>query len=117
MTAMKPRVLLTLGLLAFAGLLWLGVKTSRAGYEGPDYSVISKEGEVEIRRYETMTAAATPMKIDGKEGGRDSGFGRLFRFITGDNEREENIAMTSPVFIESDVAATEKVMIFVMPEA
>ncbi len=113
---MKRNVLLTLGILLLVALAWLGWKTSRAGYEGPDYEIVASHGDVEIRRYEDMIGAATGMGgATGNEGERNSGFGRLFRYITGANEREEKIAMTSPVFVETDNQAREGTMIFLMP--
>ncbi len=112
---MKRKLLTAFAGLLVIGLSWVGCKTTRAGYEGPDYEVIANHGEVEIRRYQAMIGAATPMAPkDG--GGRDSGFGRLFRFIDGDNAREEKIAMTSPVFVETDREANESAMIFLMPQ-
>lgn len=103
------------GLALVVFLFWAGTKASRAGYEGPAYEVVSKSGKFEIRRYESMVGAATDMaQTSGKQ--RDRGFGRLFRYITGDNATEEKIAMTSPVFVETDNEANEEAMIFVMPQ-
>jgi hypothetical protein len=116
MTAMPPRLLLILGLFLLAAVLWFGLGNTRAGVESPDYTVVSKDGDFEVRRYPDMKGAATSMTAaDGD--GRNSGFGRLFRYISGDNEGKNKIAMTSPVFVEADGEAREQAMIFVMPKA
>jgi hypothetical protein len=112
---MKKRLLLIFGALLLVGFSWIGCKASRAGYEGPDYAVISKSGKVEIRRYEDMVGAVTPTAKDNQSG-RNSGFARLFRYITGENEGKTKIAMTSPVFMASDDDANELSMMFVMPK-
>lgn len=112
---MKKRLLLIFGALLIVGFSWIGCKASRAGYEGPEYTVISKSGKVEIRRYEDMVGAVTPTAKDNQSG-RNSGFGRLFRYITGENEEKTKIAMTSPVFMASDDEAKELSMMFVMPK-
>lgn len=115
MKSKRSLLLSVIGGLLVLGLSWAGCKTSRAGYEGPEYEVTKNYGEVEIRRYEKMVGVATSMAPQ-KSGDRNSGFGRLFRYITGANEREEKIAMTSPVFIESDDEASENAMLFLMPK-
>jgi len=97
-------VLLVLG----AGFLL--VKTSRAGYESPDYEVVEKEGKLELRRYGEMKVVATSM-----EGGNGTAFNRLFRFISGANEQEQKIAMTTPVFMPATNEARSKEMQFVVP--
>lgn len=110
----KKRSLLVAGISLAILLTWAGAKASRAGYEGPEYAVVTKAGKFEVRRYEGMVGAATSM-INRSGGQRNGGFGRLFQYITGANETEEKIAMTSPVFVETDNQANEESMIFVMP--
>ena len=112
--SMKKRMLWVIGLVIGALVIWAGSKTSRAGYESPDYEVIEKDGKFEIRDYPTMTAAATPMKKDSNSD-RNSGFGRLFRYISGDNEADQKIAMTTPVFVESEETKSNPAMMFVVP--
>ena len=74
-----------------SALFWL-VSNSRASTPTPEYKVVRTDGKFEIRDYPEMRVATTGMK----EGGSNSGFGELFRFITGANEGKEKIAMTSP---------------------
>ena len=53
-----------------------------------------------------MVVVSTPMT--GAERGMEGSFGRLFRYITGDNQRGEKIAMTTPVLIsEAPTSANE----------
>jgi len=48
--------------------------------------------------------------------GRDGSFMRLFRYISGGNEREEKIAMTTPVFMTPETKDTHGRMGFVLPK-
>jgi len=92
-------VLLIGGIVIFAGC-----RTSRQGYKSAPYAVVRSDGKYELRDYPALTVAETPM-------GGGSGFNRLFGFITGRNEGNQKIAMTTPVFI----SANESAMAFVMP--
>lgn len=87
------------------------VANSRAATETPDYVVVRAAGSYEIRDYPELTLATTPMAADGVNGG----FGELFRFITGSNETQEKISMTSPVLIDN--TQEKKTMSFIMPPA
>ena len=98
-------IALPLGLAIF----WL-INTSRAATETPEYKLIRKDGEVEIRDYPALTVATTPMN-DGEMNGS---FGKLFGFITGTNDHSEKIAMTAPVLI--DTAKDKRTMSFIMPK-
>jgi DNA gyrase inhibitor GyrI len=86
------------------------VATSRAAIETPDYKVVRTDNKIEIRDYPALTVATTTM--EGDEMNR--GFGRLFQFITGSNDKSEKIAMTAPVLI--DTAKPEKKMSFIVPK-
>jgi DNA gyrase inhibitor GyrI len=57
---------------------------------------------------------ATRTKIDAQ--GRDGSFMKLFRYISGANESDQKISMTTPVFMENDKADSEVQMGFVMPK-
>lgn len=97
--------------LGVAGLL-AGCGVTRAGYESAPHRVVVREGRFEVRDYPDLRLATTRMPS-----GQDSGFMRLFRFISGGNERGEKIAMTTPVFMERGVGGGEDSMAFVLPEA
>jgi hypothetical protein len=87
---------------------------ARAAYESAEYTVIDSDGKFEIREYPELLLVATTTKLDAQ--GRDGSFMKLFRYISGANEAEQKISMTTPVFMENDAAATQVQMGFVMPK-
>lgn len=94
-------------------VLLVGCKATRAGYESPAYTRIRKSGMFELRDYPAMVVVSTPMT--SAERGMEGSFGRLFRYITGDNQRGEKIAMTTPVLI-SETTNTQQ-MSFIVPKS
>ncbi len=104
--------------LTIAVLVLIGVfawnKTTRAGYESAEYKVIESDGNFEVREYPDLMLVATTTKINAQ--GRDGSFMKLFRYISGANESEQKISMTTPVFMENDKANSEVQMGFVMPK-
>lgn len=89
-------------------LVAAGCQVTRAGYESAAYRVARADGKYELRDYPAMALAETPMI-----GGDNGSFMRLFRFITGSNEPQQKISMTTPVFMSGD--GTNATMSFVMP--
>jgi hypothetical protein len=78
--------------------LSLLIGESAMSLEQPDYTVLYEEEGVEYRRYEPFLVTETV--IEGKDNYKaaaNEGFRRLFRYITGDNENQSDIAMTKPV--------------------
>lgn len=97
---------------ALLALLFLaGCKLTRAGYESAGYQVVRSSGSFEIRDYPALTLVSTPMATDQ---GTDDGFRKLFGYISGANEAQAKIAMTTPVF--SDPTGTNRQMSFVVPK-
>lgn len=94
-------------------VLWFTVANSRAVTETPKYVVVEKDGDFELRDYPRLALVSTGMSADDR--GMDGAFGRLFRFITGANEGERKIAMTTPVLVEG-VRGEEGRMSFIVPE-
>ncbi len=109
----------TVAVLVAIGVLVLN-RTTRAGYESAEYKLIESDGNFEVREYPDLMLVATTTKIDAQ--GRDGSFMKLFRYISGANESEQKISMTTPVFMqESSVesgnqADAEVRMGFVMPK-
>lgn len=100
--------------LLLAGVAALGVRRlSRFGYETAPYETQIKDGPFEIRSYPEIMLVSTPMR--SREPGDENSFRRLFRYISGGNERREKIAMTTPVFSTLDQPGGR--MSFVVPHA
>lgn len=100
------------GLAVVGTLAW--TMTVRAGYESAEYKVIESDGKIEIREYPDLILASTNAKIDSN--GNDGSFMRLFRYISGANESDEKISMTTPVFMEDAESNSAGTMGFVMPK-
>ena len=75
------------------------------GIEKPSYSVITKEGSLEVRRYESMLVAQTMVDSDFEQSGNIA-FRRLFKYISGENQKAQKISMTAPV---NQQAESEKI--------
>lgn len=69
-----------------------------SGVETPAYQVVQSENDIEIRRYERLVLAITPLP-DGMAGDRDAAFRRLFNYIAGENRSNREIDMTAPVLM------------------
>ena len=111
---MKRQMVYVLGFVGFLVVLTTAwAMTSRVGYESADYQLIETDGNIEIRKYPELVLAVTTSDLDSQ--GRDGSFMRLFRYISGDNQAKQKIAMTTPVFMESDQKTTAVSMGFVMP--
>jgi hypothetical protein len=103
-----------ISIVLFSLLLLVGiafVATSRAGYETAAYEVKEKDGAFEIREYAPHEVATTSMKL----GSQNGSFGRLFRYISGGNQAEKKIAMTTPVFMPATSEGEMEEMQFVVP--
>ncbi len=99
--------------LAVAGVFaWTTM--ARAAYETAEYQVVESDGKFEVREYPDLVLVATATKLDAQ--GRDGSFMRLFRYISGENQSEQKISMTTPVFMENDEADSRVQMGFVMPK-
>ncbi len=103
---------------SIAMLVVIGVfawnKTTRAGYESAEYEVIETDGKFEVREYPDLMLVATTTQINAE--GRDGSFMKLFRYISGANQSDQKISMTTPVFMENDKADSKVQMGFVMPK-
>ena len=101
--------------LVLLGISFFFVSNSRAATETAPYKVVRKDGGIELREYDTLHLAKVSMPTSDKRSkNMDGGFMKLFRFIDGQNERDEKISMTTPVIIER--GEKESSMSFVMPQ-
>ena len=87
---------------------------ARAAYESAEYKVVESDGKFEVREYPDLMLVATKTKLDAQ--GRDGSFMKLFRYISGANESDKKISMTTPVFMENDKEESAVQMGFVMPK-
>ena len=96
---------------AAVGLSYAGFRATRAAYASAPYQVVRTEGLFELRDYPALTLVETAMSSGGNRA--DGSFSRLFGYITGRNEQQQKISMTTPVFISG--AETNQKMAFVLP--
>ena len=76
-------------------------------YETQEYEVVDEIDKIEIRYY-----PSAPMIRVSSNQSRNNNFGKLFRYIAGNNNNEVKIAMTTPVYMSDQ----SKTMEFVLPK-
>ena len=112
---MAGKLMIYASVAAIVALAYVGWSfTARGAYESAEYSVLESDGPFEIREYPDLIVASTKMKSDLQ--GDDGSFMRLFGYISGANDGEEKIAMTTPVFMEAEAGETQGQMGFVIPK-
>ena len=72
-------------------ILGLIISSKGMAYEEANYDVVKKNEIYEIRKYSDRLAIETEISNQG------SSFRKLFNYISGDNENNEEIKMTTPV--------------------
>ncbi len=92
---MRTALKLVLGISALVGT-GLVASEALAKYEEPAYSVVTKEGECELRAYPSLIAAEVTVEGDREHGGNQA-FKILAGYIFGKNVSKKKIAMTVPV--------------------
>jgi len=102
-------------------VLLLGINMTR-GYanttlETPEYELIRKDGQFEIRQYKPMIVAGTLVQTGYKKA-TNTGFRKIANYIFGGNEKTFEIAMTAPVISNSPVDVENAYeVIFIMPSS
>lgn len=95
-------------------LAYFGWKlTARSAYESAEYTVLESDRAFETREYPDLMMATTNTQFESQ--GDDGSFMRLFRYISGENEEERKVAMTTPVFMRRDAEEIPGQMGFVIP--
>lgn len=103
---------LSIVIIAISGLLIVSFKSK--DIESPVYKVIKTYGEVELRLYPKMIVAKTSLSGKSFDNQGSNGFRTIAGYIFGGNEKNEKIAMTSPVVMNMGDSAS---MYFVMPKS
>lgn len=86
----------------------------QSNVENAPYNIIKSDAPYEIRHYERLVLVSTPMEDGMNE--RGNPFGRLFDYISGENQKNQEIPMTAPVFMDQNSQDnTQATMSFVMP--
>ena len=81
------------------------------GLEKPEYEVLYQDGKIEYRLYQPYIVAQTNVSVkDEYNGASNEGFRRLFKYITGANKTDIDIAMTAPVQMNMDNAGEKIAM-------
>jgi hypothetical protein len=93
--------------------LFMALASFKKDIETPDYKVIKTYGDVEIRLYPKMIIAKTSLENKSFEKQGSNGFRTIANYIFGGNEKNQKIAMTSPVVMNMSDSAS---MYFVMPK-
>jgi hypothetical protein len=75
----------------------IGIRTT----EELEYELVSQEGEYELRQYDEYYVASTSSLGSYRDATREN-FRKLFRYITGDNESQQDISMTAPVELQRE---------------
>jgi hypothetical protein len=90
--------------------------------ETPNYTVIKKYEDIELREYPQMMLVSTGEQGE-YEDMSNKAFMRLFNYISGENDKSEKISMTSPVFMHNNKASdslnednNDWVMSFIVPK-
>lgn len=95
-------------------LLQLYISMSIFKTEQQKYSVISTDGDMEIRFYPSATLATIRMDVKSYKELSSPGFRKLAGYIFGGNTAAKQIPMTAPVHM--DIQDTGSSMSFVMPD-
>jgi DNA gyrase inhibitor GyrI len=113
---MSGNQILYAGVLVGLGVLgYLGWKmSSRSAYESAEFTLLESEGDFQLRQYPELWLATTDMGT--ATSGQDGSFMRLFRYISGDNQQDQKVAMTTPVFMSPEDSSDSRQMGFVVPK-
>ncbi|MFT5173426.1 MAG: hypothetical protein ACI8W7_001603 [Gammaproteobacteria bacterium] len=81
---------------ALAAAVLMSAQVTVLAIEEAAYTVRESDDSFEVRDYAPHVVAETVVEMSLEEAG-DTAFGKLFRYISGDNRTRAEIAMTAPV--------------------
>ena len=99
-------VMLILGVLFLVSQILIKRSTNKT--EGHSYTLVEDYGEFEVRKYEPALFSYTVMASDSYKNVSGKGFRRLAGYIFGDNDKNQKIAMTTPVAMDMSDSITMK---------
>ena len=102
-------LLITLAILFIASQIW--AKVLSANIEMHEYEVLAEMDGIGIRKYAPATFSYVTLNVDNYDQGSSMGFRKLAGYIFGGNQRQEKIAMTSPVEMAMDTMMVVKFMV------
>jgi len=102
-------LLITLAILFIASQIW--AKVLSANIEMHEYEVLAEMDGIQIRKYAPATFSYVTLNVDNYDQGSSMGFRKLAGYIFGGNQRQEKIAMTSPVEMAMDTMMVVKFMV------
>jgi hypothetical protein len=104
--------LVTIIVVFAATQIWAKVQSAKI--EMHPYEVLSTFNGFEIRKYAPATFSYVNLDVKTYSEGSSQGFRKLAGYIFGGNDKQERIAMTSPVEMEMD---SQMVVKFLVPAA
>jgi hypothetical protein len=107
-------IYISLAIVVTAIFFFVWKVTVRSQYESADYTVLESKGVFQIREYPYLMMVTTNMNIESQ--GDDGSFRRLFRYISGENETGQKLAMTTPVLMQPDKDVLGDRMGFIIPK-
>ncbi len=107
------KILIIIGAILLAGFtgVQLFALKSQHNIETYPYEVVEQYDSFEIRRYEARLFSAVKVSSGNYKSGSGQGFSALAGYIFGGNERNEKIAMTSPVTMTLEDSMTMRFMV------
>jgi len=110
---MKIAIIILVVLLIAFLIVQLYLINGQRNIERYPYVVKKKYKQFEIRNYETTLFTSVKLSTKGYKNSSSKGFSILAGYIFGNNERNEKIAMTSPVSMSLEDSMT---MMFMVPK-
>lgn len=113
MRFMKTVLIIFAVLILLFAIIQIYAMSSRTSIENYPYTVVKKFDDFEIRNYEASLFTSVKLGTSEYESASSAGFSVLGGYIFGGNEKNEKIAMTSPVAMSLEDSMT---MMFMVPK-
>lgn len=108
---MKTTLIIIISIFLIFIIAQILIHRSSTKIEMYPYKVVKNIGDIEIRNYEASLFTTVPLSSNNYKEASSSGFSKLGGYIFGNNEKNEKIAMTSPVSMTLGTNATMQFMV------